>query len=108
MYCRGGSRVNEGANRLGILVSLPDAKYWQEATVFSTSMSQWSHHHGQRGMACDERLNILRKAIQDIKKVTFPCVSSKSKAITGPAFQQHYNVHCFLKLQAFQEKQALL
>jgi len=77
---------------------LPDAEHWQEATLFSTSMSQWLHHYGQRGMTCDKRLNILRKAIQDIKKVTFPHVSSKSKAITGPAFQQHYNVLCFLKL----------
>ena len=59
---------------------------------------------------CDtsERLQILQRAINDIKKITSPRPSSKRIFISGPYLQQHYKVFCFLKVQAYQEKQALL
>jgi len=80
----------------------------QDATLFSISMLKWPRRHGPRGITSSERLNTLRKAIHDIKKMTTPRAALKSQSITGPLFQQYYNVLCFLKLQAFQEKQALL
>ncbi|KAG0126648.1 hypothetical protein HOY82DRAFT_614658 [Tuber indicum] len=46
-------------------------------------------------------------AILDIKKITSPRSMSKLRSLSGPYLQQHYNVLCFLKLQVFQEKQAL-
>jgi len=80
----------------------------EKSECFSQCLLQWPVRVGSRYGASSERLAIFQKAMKDIKKVLFPRWSSKMSVLSGPAFQQYYNVFCFLKLQVFQEKQAVL
>lgn len=49
----------------------------EDATLFSATMLHWPRRLGKIGLASSERLQILQKAIYDIKKITSPRPGSK-------------------------------
>jgi len=74
----------------------------ETSELFSQTLCEWPCQVGQRFIGYSERLDILHNEIKDIKNVLFLCSTAK-RPPQGPLhFQQHYNIHRFLKLQAFQ------